>query len=191
MTYQDMMHGKDYGAQKLRGWLACEKFDGCRGYWDGQRMWSKEGNEITLPAEWRAALPAIPLDGEIYAGRGRFFTARNAVVFNKWDDEGLCYRVFDAPQASGTWVQRLDAASSALIRCGAFASVVEPVVITSERHAWELLQSALDEGAEGLMVRHPANMYRPGRTSQLLKLKKLPGAAWKWRAKQIDRLVGV
>ena len=54
------------------GWLLSEKYDGVRGYWDGRQMWSRGGVLIRLSDALRAALPPFALDGELWAGRGRF-----------------------------------------------------------------------------------------------------------------------
>jgi DNA ligase-1 len=37
--------------QSLDGWLLSEKLDGVRAYWDGQQLWTKNGNPIYAP-EW-------------------------------------------------------------------------------------------------------------------------------------------
>jgi hypothetical protein len=56
-------HGK-----YVRGWSACQKLDGCRGYWDGTTMWSRSGRSIPLPRECDE-LPRMHLDREIFAVR--------------------------------------------------------------------------------------------------------------------------
>lgn len=54
------------------GWWLSEKYDGVRGYWDGARMLTRGGEVIVLPDGLRAELPPFPVDGELWAGRGRF-----------------------------------------------------------------------------------------------------------------------
>lgn len=51
------------------GWLASEKMDGCRAYWDGRQFWTRGGNVIMAPAWFTRGLPASHLDGEIWAVR--------------------------------------------------------------------------------------------------------------------------
>lgn len=179
-----MMHGKDYVAQKVCGRMAVEKFEGCRGEWDGKTMWSKNGREILLPEEWRVALPAVALSGEIWAGRGRFAVASNAVRLGHWSDPALCYRVFDAP-GKGSWLQRLDVAEEALARCD-FAAVVEPVLIQSPDQLWQMTLDILRARGEGVMLWNPANYFRPGRTNDILKVKELPPQAQRWHERMID-----
>lgn len=44
-----------------------EKLDGIRGYWDGNKMYSKAGNLIEIPDWFAQALPSqFHLDGEFW-----------------------------------------------------------------------------------------------------------------------------
>jgi ATP-dependent DNA ligase len=56
-----------------RYWVS-EKYDGVRACWDGSQLLSRAGNVIHAPAWFTARLPTTPLDGELWAGRGRFET---------------------------------------------------------------------------------------------------------------------
>lgn len=58
--------------QELAGWWMSEKLDGVRAYWDGRQFFSRQGNRFHAPAWFTAALPAMPLDGELWAGRRPF-----------------------------------------------------------------------------------------------------------------------
>lgn len=60
-------------------YLVSEKLDGVRAYWDGQRMLSRDGQAIALPAWFAAWLPPRALDGELWMARGRFDAASAAV----------------------------------------------------------------------------------------------------------------
>ena len=61
------------------GWWASEKWDGIRALWDGEKMISR-GSGVGKPKvytyipEWfkKTLPPGIPLDGEIWIGRGLF-----------------------------------------------------------------------------------------------------------------------
>ena len=56
-----------------RGWLVSEKLDGMRAWWDGGRLWSRQGKPVFAPPWWLAHLPkGVALDGELWLGRGRF-----------------------------------------------------------------------------------------------------------------------
>lgn len=46
-------------------WMS-EKFDGVRAYWDGQKMYSKQGKILAIPQFFADYLPRVPLDGELW-----------------------------------------------------------------------------------------------------------------------------
>lgn len=63
-------------------------------------LWSRYGNPIAAPDWWLNQLPAMFLDGELFAGRGNFQTLRSAVgKDNPIDDEWrqVQFAVFGSP----------------------------------------------------------------------------------------------
>lgn len=52
-------------------WMS-EKLDGIRAYWDGNKLWTRKGREISLPQEFFENFPKIPLDGELFMGRNTY-----------------------------------------------------------------------------------------------------------------------
>ena len=89
---ENMQHGRPWRGEDVRGWFACEKLDGCRGYWDGARMFSRSGR---IPREWSRKLPRMHLDGEIFAGRSlesvppeKATTTRRAPRSCNWNEAG-------------------------------------------------------------------------------------------------------
>jgi DNA ligase-1 len=58
--------------QDPTGWWLSEKLDGVRAYWDGKQFISRLGNAYLAPDWFIEGLPEFPLDGELFAGRGRF-----------------------------------------------------------------------------------------------------------------------
>lgn len=171
-----MQHGTLYRGQRLRGWGISEKFRGARAYWDGAAAWSRGGHVIALPAAYREQLPAgIPLDLEVYCGPGKpggeaESAAIDAVKHGRFVP-GTVLMVFDAPAATGPWFARLDAARRALDGA-TLVSVVEATLCEGERHAARLLGEVHARGGEGLMLRAPGHAYAPGRTRDLVKLKR-------------------
>ena len=108
ITEKNMMHGSDYLGEDVTGWLMSEKLNGCRGFLDGEQMWSRGGSIIYIPDVMRLGLPVgIALDGEIHAGRNGFEIARRGVQYNQWDTS-INYSVFDAPFHSGCFSERYD-----------------------------------------------------------------------------------
>ena len=166
MNESQMTLGKDYRGQiDPTGWLVSEKLNGCRAYWDGSQFWTRGGNVIAAPDWFMDGLPGVPLDGEIWAGRGRFEDARLAVQFGRWT---RCCRFvsFDAPTARGPWQSRMAAAGRQ------WRDVVTFEVCRSHRWLMDRLRTVQAEGGEGLVIRHPAiTRYETGPTVNLLKVK--------------------
>lgn len=119
-------------------------------------------------------MPAgTPLDGELWAGRGRFEEARQAVQFHRWTDR-MRFLVFDAPAVLANWCARM--ATVATLTAGR----ARVHAVGFERlTGFPALEMAFDRvkaiGGEGLMLRDPdAIGYESGRTDHLLKVKLPP-----------------
>ncbi len=158
------MHGQDWGGFNLTGWVITEKMDGCRAYWDGKTLYTKSGNVINAP-DITARLPRwMHLDGEIWAGRGGFETARLFVQYGK-PSPHVRFVAFDAPGRPGGQAQRLDAARATGVRC------VDYTIVSTMRGLRQALEQALSHGAEGFMASAPNRPYVSGRSRYLAKLK--------------------
>ncbi len=140
----------------LAGWLLSEKLDGVRALWTGSALVSRGGTRLLAPPSWTAGLPAgVPLDGELWAGRGRFdetsSTARSAAAGDAaW--ARITFMVFDAPQAHGAFEARLATAEAALVHASA-ARIVAHAPARDNAEVAARLQEVIDAGGEGLMVR--------------------------------------
>jgi DNA ligase 1 len=166
-----MQHGHDYRSENVAGWIATEKLDGIRLFWDGQRAWSKEGNEIALTPAFRASLPrGLAVEGELHCGRGGYKQALSLFKSGPVDDR-LTFTICDAPRSHGGWMDRI----ATIPACG--HEVVEHTIVKDFEEALELYIEITDDGGEGVMLRDPALIYTPGRTRGLLKLKTVP-AEW-------------
>ena len=171
---KQMMHGVDYLDENVSDWLMSEKLDGCRAYWDGSTMWSRGGNVIVLPTVMMAALPVgVALDGEIHAGRDGFEIARCFVQYMRFHDQ-IQFSAFDAPAVPGDFATRYAFLENTL----PFEGIVnfiqhEPCADIHDALSFmEEIQGCY--GGEGVVLRDTTNMYRCGRTDQILKLKKVP-----------------
>ena len=108
----------------IRGWLVSEKLDGMRAFWDSgitrglpvdeipwanttkdkkkiysTGLWSRLGKTIQAPDWWLDQLPSMPLDGELWCGRGnRQLTMSICRKHNPVDIEwkNVWYGVFDS-----------------------------------------------------------------------------------------------
>lgn len=164
----------------LADYWVSEKLDGVRGYWDGKRLLTRSGNVIPAPAWFTTGWPDETLDGELWAGRGRFAHASATVRTQTPDDDAwrqMRFMAFDLPGHGGPFDRRL-AALEALV-----ASVPIPWLRAVRQfriadHA--ALEAMLDEvvarGGEGLMLHRGSARYRVGRSDDLLKYKRYQDA---------------
>jgi len=156
-------------------YLVSEKYDGVRAYWDGQRMWTRQGQPIAVPADIAARLPGRALDGELWMGRGRFEPTSAAVRraeprAAEWVQ--LKYMLFELPSAPGSFEQRY-AALRELVAGVSWHGlhVVEQERIADRRQLDALLADTVRGGGEGLVLHEAAAPYVGGRSPVLLKLK--------------------
>ena len=159
-----MQHGKDWDGRDVGRCYASEKLDGCRAYWDGAHLYTKEGNPIHAPHITDTLPAGLHLDGELYAGRGNFQTAR---MFTQYgiNPDAVRFMVFDAPGINAEWPQRLADAKDA------GADVVPWWVADGVEQLHQQLKTLLSVGAEGIMVRAPGYRYKSGRSPIIQKMK--------------------
>jgi DNA ligase-1 len=168
MDEKSMMHGKDWAGQDLSGWLLSEKYDGCRGFWDGSTMWTKGGKKVKMPAWFAKQLPSFPVDGEIWAGRGHFNEASLATRLGRFDRR-IRFVIFDCP-GPGIWIDRFATLNNLSPRNTA-VKVPKIKKCRSTLEAISMMKKVQSKGGEGLIARHPSNLYKAGRFSDILKLK--------------------
>ncbi|WP_312346520.1 DNA ligase [Stenotrophomonas acidaminiphila] len=162
------------GPDVSRYWVS-EKLDGVRARWDGHALWTRAGHRIDAPDGFTRGWPPQPLDGELWAGRGRFEHASSSVRRYPPDADdwrSLRLMVFDLPGHGGTFSQRL-AALRVLVEKAASPTLVlvpqQRIADTGTLHRH--LTAIVAAGGEGLMLHHQDNHYIAGRSSGLLKLK--------------------
>ena len=159
----------------LEAYWVSEKFDGIRAWWDGEALYSRQGNRFNAPAAFVEGFPKVPLDGELWMGRGTFerlsgIVRRQATREDAW--RGVRYMVFDLPGHAGTFDQRLAhlkelLSSAETSRIG----LVEQFRVADESELMAVLDRIVASGGEGLMLRRGDSYYRRVRSDDLLKLK--------------------
>lgn len=163
----------------VAGWLMSEKLDGVRGYWDGERLWSKNGHPFSPPAVFVRDLPPFPLEGEIWGGRGTFEQI-SGIVRHKVPHDGwltLRFGIFDVPQAAGDFASRIEKIRSWFSRNpSGYAFVIEQQPVKTKAHLNRELQRIEALGGEGLIVRDPGALYKAGRNATILKVKSFQDA---------------
>ena len=171
----DVTLAEKFTTQDPTGFYMSEKLDGMRCVWNGKTLCSRKGNILnTIPKELVKELPHdIALDGELYLGRGKFqdlmsIVKRNNSRLECWKD--ICYVVFDAPLVKGSIEKRIEEASKGTKTCS-WVHTIKHTVCCGKEHAISEMNRVVKEGGEGVMLKHPSNDYKNGRTPDLLKVK--------------------
>lgn len=172
------MLAKNYSGQDPTVWMMAEKLDGVRAVWDGKKLMSRNGNPFSAPAWFTALLPSIPLDGELYLGRGQFqktvsIVKKKRPVESEWRKIRFC--VFDAPESGGAFKNRLDHCSEVL-GGHEFASIVRHLECRDRFHLSDFYGDLIRLGAEGVILRHPRSDYENRRSDNMLKMKPFGSA---------------
>jgi DNA ligase-1 len=159
----------------LHDYWVGEKYDGVRGYWDGNKLWTRGGQPVHAPAWFTAGWPKIPMDGELWAGREQFAKAVSTVRRQMPDDaawRAMRFMVFDLPSEGGPFTQRLQRLNK-LVPALAI-DWVQPVAQSRVANADALqamLHKTVKAGGEGLVLHRGASLYTGQRNDDLLKLK--------------------
>jgi DNA ligase-1 len=164
---------------EVSDWLMSEKLDGVRGYWDGQKMWSKNGKDLQPPDEFVRGLPGFPLEGELWGGRNTFEKTVSIVMkekaHNGWLE--LRFAIFDVPEVPDSFTQRMEKARDWFEKHPTpYAFVIPQLPVRNAVHLQEELQRVMELGGEGLIVREPDAFYTDGRSAQILKVKDFQDA---------------
>lgn len=155
-------------------WVS-EKLDGVRAIWDGHTLRFRSGRIVHAPAWFVAALPAQPLDGELWLGRGQF-DALSAIVRKtepvdvEW--RTVHYMIFDMPDTEGDFSQRVERMRDVIARADiAWLQVVPQFRVADKAQLKMRYDEVIAGGGEGLMLHRADAPYRAGRSDDLLKLK--------------------
>ena len=159
----------------VRDYWISEKLDGVRGYWDGSRLLTRGGRRIRTPDWYTAGWPHVPLDGELWIGRGRFDEVSGIVRRQQPEDgawQRVRYMVFDLPAHPGTFDERLAALRDLIGRLR--IDWLRPVAqfrLDSPAALEARLADIVSAGGEGLMLHRAAALRQARRSEDLLKLK--------------------
>ena len=166
-------HALDSCGMPMR-WLASEKLDGMRAYWNGQELVTRNENRISAPEWFTADLPSDQhLDGELFIGRGCFqqtisVCRKKEPVDSEWKQ--ITYKVFDIPSSTQPFRLRYHALNDLCKTLPSHVVCVEhrPCETGEVTHLLSRLEAL---GAEGVMLRDPDSLYERKRSRSLLKVK--------------------
>lgn len=181
----DLMGLNQYRSQNITGWLMSEKLDGVRAYWDGKQLFSRGGLKLAIPSKLSELLPDFALDGELFAGNGRFAYTQSVVMdrtpkLSEWEHIG--YFIFDVPTAKGGLLARLKTLQDYLVQnpqASKFIKIIEQKSIKSQDELQSFLKAVVDNGGEGVVIREPNAAYIPGKSEFNLKYKPFTDAECK------------
>lgn len=156
--------------EDVRGWWLSEKLDGVRALWTGSELLSREGNTFPAPAWFREQLGSVPLDGELWCGRGAFSRAMG--IAKTHDGEAwrsVLFCAFDLPRGD----LPVEARISLLSRMNETANkrIVPHRRCEGKRDFRETLVELYRGGAEGFILREPESLYVEGRSESWLKVR--------------------
>lgn len=163
-----------------RGWLVSEKLDGVRAVWDGRVLRFRSGAPIAAPDWFIAALPAVGLDGELWAGRARFEALAGTVRRQRPDDaawRAVRYALFDLPGGDGPFADRAQRLQALARQVGqAHVMAVDQHRLDGPQALRRQLDAVVAAGGEGLMLHRAGATWHAGRSTELLKLKPVADA---------------
>ncbi|RFO96762.1 DNA ligase [Rhodoferax lacus] len=165
--WQARLHPADY--------LVSEKLDGVRALWDGSTLRFRSGRPIAAPAWFLASLPAISLDGELWAGWRSFDALSGAVrkdvpVDAEW--RTLRYMVFDLPHDRRPFAQRASYLADLLAATAQpWLQAVAQTTVPDAAALQARLKKVVAGGGEGLVLHRADALWMPGRSEALRKLK--------------------
>ena len=171
-----LMLAKVYQAgTALQDFWVSEKYDGVRGYWDGEKLFTRSGQPIVAPTWFTAGWPGVPMDGELWAGRGQFSKAVSTVRQQVPDDaawRGMHFMVFDLPAQGGRFDARLARLNQMVpaLRISWLQAVAQSKV-SNDLELKKRLAETVKLGGEGIALHRGASLYTGQRNGDLLKLK--------------------
>ncbi|BFQ94687.1 DNA ligase [Gallibacterium anatis] len=174
LAKESVMLLQEYKDQDLQGWVMSEKLDGVRGYWDGEKLITRQDNLLNPPDYFIKDFPQFAIDGELFSERGKFEEITS--ITRSIKDKGwhkLKLYVFDVPKEKGDLLQRLDVLRQYLLQHPTpYIEILPQMPIENKQAVYQFLDQVESLGGEGVVVRNPKANYIVGRSSQILKLKR-------------------
>ena len=176
----ELLRLSEFKDQNVSGWLASEKLDGVRAYWDGENLLSRQGKKLNAPLSFTKNFPKFALDGELYAKELKFEEIQ-ATVMDKLPDEKawsrLKFHIFDVPEASGGLPRRLEVLAKFLKNePNQNLIIIKQIKMRDNAHFLKFTENIIAKGGEGAVVREPNAPYERKRSKNALKFKKFKDA---------------
>ena len=164
---------------ETRDYLVSEKLDGVRARWNGKQLISRGGHVFAAPDWFTKDFPKIPLDGELWMGRGQY--EKTASVVRKHQaHEGwrkIRLMIFDLPEHNGPFSERVREMTELVTMVNSpFLVMIDQQTFDSQTALQKRLEAVVTQGGEGLMLNRKTALYTKGRSHDLLKLKPFDDA---------------
>ena len=160
-------------AEVTEYWIS-EKLDGVRGRWDGQQLITRGGILLSAPGWFIKDFPKIPLDGELWVGRGEY-QQTVSITKRKKPHSGwrkVKFMVFDLPKHKGNFSQRVAVMRNMEKQTQSpYLHFIRQFQLNSNAALMHQLNTITEQGGEGLMLHNKSGIYHSGRSKDLLKLK--------------------
>ena len=181
----ELLRLSEFKDQNVSGWLASEKLDGVRAYWDGRNLLSRNGKILAAPKAWSAHFPPFALDGELYTARGEFEKIQSIVMdktpnVTAWSE--VKFYVFDVPEAVGGLLERLSELEKFIAKnpqAGQNLEIIKQIKVKDNAEFEAFAEAVIAKGGEGAVVREPNAPYERKRSKNALKYKKFKDAECK------------
>ena len=176
----ELLRLSEYKDQNVSGWLASEKLDGVRSYWDGENLLSRQGKKLNVPLSFTKNFPKFALDGELYSKELKFEEIQ-ATVMDKIPNEKAWHRlkfhIFDVPEASGGLLTRLEVLAKFLKnKPNENLIIIKQIKMRDNAHFLKFIEDIILKGGEGAVVREQNAPYERKRSKNALKFKKFKDA---------------
>ena len=176
----ELLRLSEFKDQNVSGWLASEKLDGVRAYWDGENLLSRQGKRLNAPLSFTKNFPKFALDGELYAKELKFEEIQASVMDKQPDEKAwsrLKFHVFDVPEASGGLPRRLEVLAKFLKNePSQNLIIIKQIKMRDNAHFLKFAEEIIAKGGEGAVVREPNAPYERKRSKNALKFKKFKDA---------------
>ena len=140
------------------------------------KLYTKNGNEIIVPKYFTKNFPPFELDGELFSMRDNFEFIQSAVLdktpSKNW--KKITYNIFEVPNSDGDFKIRLSKAKKWFEKYPNLnVNIIKQSLCKDENHLMKYLEKIVSLKGEGIIVKDPTKNYHTGRSSYILKVKKV------------------
>ena len=164
------MRPEPWTRHKIAGWYMAKKTRNMKCYWDGLSFCTKDGKKHNVPTHFTKDFPNSPLEGELMMNRPHSFGSfRKGTIPNDLDWENFTFIVHDAPAVEEPFKERLRLLQKYFeSHKGLNIALLQYTKCETNVHINRLCEEVKFYGGEGLIFKHPQNMYVQGKTNKMV-----------------------